>query len=346
MPDPIPAGARRPDPCRRRLLVLLFAAAMLAPPLLAAGPIAAQVAARHALVRATEGAHAAVVASADAQTVPADLTPPLTEVGTDFPAPWGNGCLLEWTPIEQPPCTAGDPTSATTIALFGDSHAAQWFPALDEIAEQRNWRLRTVTKVVCPPLPLPLNLPYLDRAYTECDQWRDAAVERLRAERPTLVILDMRRFYDLTSWGVQTYDDRWLRALGRMVRTLRAAGSSVLVLGPLPEPGADVPTCVTANPTSLASCNPLRADAIDAAGIAAERAAVLAAGGEYADLTPLFCARVRCPVVVGGTLVYVDNDHLTASYVRSLTPVLSAVLDTVPSVRRATVSTGPRPDQG
>jgi hypothetical protein len=316
------------------VIPLLLAVAALASVLVASSPMEGQRAARRALVEVTARFHATVSASTRVNDVPADLTPPLSEVGKDFPAPWGDGCLLEWTPIEHPECVAGDPGSPVTVALFGDSHAAQWFPALEQIADRRHWRLRTVTKVVCPPLGLPINLPYLDREYTECEQWRTAAVETLKAERPTLVILDMRRFYDRKSWGVQTYGPRWLDALGAMVRTLEDAGSAVLVLGPLPEPGADVPTCAAANPTSLTACNPLRSEAIDGKGIAAERAVTLAAGGDYADLTPLFCGRTRCPVVVGNTLVYVDNDHLTASYVRSLAPVLSAALDTLPVAPR------------
>lgn len=310
---------------------MLLPVAASVPLLVASSPMEGQAAARHALVRISENIHATVIASARARTVPQGLIPPLNEVGGDFPAPWSDGCLLQWTLIAQPECATGDTTSTTTIALFGDSHAAQWFPAVKVIAERRHWRLRTLTKVVCPPLAVPINLPYLDREYTECQQWRTAAVETLLAERPALVILNMRRFYDRRSWGMQTYGDRWLKALSDMVGTLRAAGSAVLVLGPLPEIGTDAPGCAAANPDSLTACNTPRADAVDAAGIAAERAATLVAGGDYADLTPLFCGRTWCPVVVDGTLVYVDDAHLTASYARSLVPVLSAVIDTLPA---------------
>ena len=42
-------------------------------------------------------------------------------------------------------------------------------------------------------------------------------------------------------------------------------------------------------------------------GIAAESAATKAGGGQYADLTELFCTADRCPVIVGNTLVYFDG---------------------------------------
>jgi hypothetical protein len=62
-------------------------------------------------------------------------------------------------------------------------------------------------------------------------------------------------------------------------------------------------------------------------GIAAEEAATIAGGGEYADLTDLFCTANRCPVIIGNTLVYVDAGHLTLEYSRLLAPALEALAD-------------------
>ncbi len=44
-------------------------------------------------------------------------------------------------------------------------------------------------------------------------------------------------------------------------------------------------------------------------GIAAESAATKAGGGQYADLTDLFCTAERCPAIVGNTLVYFDGSY-------------------------------------
>ena len=62
-------------------------------------------------------------------------------------------------------------------------------------------------------------------------------------------------------------------------------------------------------------------------GIAAESAATKAGGGQYADLTDLFCTAERCPTIVGNTLVYVDVGHLTIEYSRLLAPVIGALAD-------------------
>jgi len=62
-------------------------------------------------------------------------------------------------------------------------------------------------------------------------------------------------------------------------------------------------------------------------GIAAESAATKAGGGQYVDLTELFCTTDRCPVVVGSSLVYLDVSHLTLEYSRLLAPVMGALAD-------------------
>lgn len=40
------------------------------------------------------------------------------------------------------------------------------------------------------------------------------------------------------------------------------------------------------------------------------------------DLTDRFCIQGRCPAVIGNVLVYLDNNHVTADYSKSLSPDL------------------------
>jgi hypothetical protein len=281
------------------------------------------------LVAATTRLHARVVASAKRVAQPNNLLPPARQAHTAMPPPFDNGCLLKWIPVNSPPCVSGTTSSHTTIALFGDSHAAQWYSAIDSIARRRGWKLETHTKVTCPPLLVRINLPYLHREYTECEKWTQQTLQKLRNNPPSLVVLDMRRFYDKENWDIQIYSRHWFQALARMVATLRSSGSAVLVLGPLPEPGHDVPSCLLTHPDGQRACSPARSAALDADGMNRERTATLAAGGHYLDLTPLFCTPTRCPVTIGDKLVFVDNDHLTSTYVDSLSPVLEAEISSL-----------------
>jgi hypothetical protein len=75
------------------------------------------------------------------------------------------------------------------------------------------------------------------------------------------------------------------------------------------------------------ACSPLRSAAVNDPGIAAESAATKAGGGQYADVTALFCTAERCPVIVGNTLLYFDQGHISVKYSRLMAPVLGALAD-------------------
>lgn len=165
--------------------------------------------ARAALRALTDLVQAAVAAPANLRAVPANLTPPLADAFAQKPEVFVNGCVRSWLYVGQDECASAAVASATTVALVGDSHAAMWFPALDRIAAQRQWRLETMGKVTCPMFDLPITSPYLGRAYTECTQWRAQILDRLRAERPALVVVSMSRRYGL-DYGFTVYRAEWL----------------------------------------------------------------------------------------------------------------------------------------
>ncbi|MCZ4557756.1 acyltransferase family protein [Rhodococcus maanshanensis] len=279
-----------------------------------------------AVQQLTAQVHAAVTESAATLAVPSNLSPTLADAPADKPEVFVNGCVRSWLEVGAIDCAAGDPTSTTTVALVGDSHAAMWDPAFESAAEQRHWRLKTLGKVTCPLLDLPITSPYLGREYSECEQWRGEVVARLQAERPRLIVLSMSRRYG-GDFGFDVYGPAWLDSLTRMVAQLRATGAAVLVLGPVPDPHSTVPTCLSAHLDDVTACSPLRPVAVNAAGVAAEAAATAAGGGQYADLTELFCTADRCPVIVGKDLVFRDDNHLTLEHALALTPVVTALAD-------------------
>jgi peptidoglycan/LPS O-acetylase OafA/YrhL len=279
-----------------------------------------------AIRRLTAQVQSAVAASEGLQAVPANLTPSLGEAPVDKPEVFVNGCVRSWRGVGHEECASGEVGSATTVVTVGDSHAAMWQPALEGIAAQRHWRLETMAKVLCPLLDLPVQSPYLGREYTECAQWRGQILDRLRAERPALIVLDMVRRYT-PDYGFTVYGREWLSALTRTVAELRRTGAVVLVLGPVPDPRSTVPTCLSEHLEVATACAPDRTAAVDDAGVAAEAAATARAGGQYADVTEWFCTTARCPVIVGNLLVYRDDNHLTIDYAQYLAPVLAAVID-------------------
>ena len=269
---------------------------------------------------------AAVAAGAGIRAVPSNLDPSLAAAPADKAAVFVNGCVRSWRDIGQDDCATGDITSPTKVALIGDSHAAMWNPALQQVAEQRHWRLETLAKVTCPLQELHIVSPYLGREYTECEQWRSQIKARVQAEHPRLVVVSMSRRYG-ADFGFTSYDPAWINTLADTVTQLRSIGTNVLVLGPVPDPQSSVPTCLSGHLDDATACAPTRPVAVNDAGIAAEQAATTGGGGHYADLTDLFCTSDRCPMIVGNTLVFRDDNHVTTEYAQLLAPVFGALAD-------------------
>lgn len=274
----------------------------------------------------TAQVQAAVAATAGQAAVPSNLSPSLADAPSGKPDVFLNGCVRSWLEVGQDECASGDITSPITVALVGDSHAAMWAPAFESVAVERQWRLETLGKVTCPLLDLSLTSPYLGREYTECEQWRGEIVSRLQEERPQLVVLGMSRRYG-GDFGFTTYGPEWQNSLTRVVAQLRATGAKVLVLGPVPDPHTVVPTCLSEHIDDATACSPERSVALNAAGVVAEAVATAAGGGEYADLTELFCTAESCPVIVGNGLVFRDDNHLTIEHAQALAPVVGALAD-------------------
>ncbi|ORW84647.1 acyltransferase [Mycobacterium sp. IEC1808] len=278
---------------------------------------------------------AAVAASADVKAVPSNLKPSIGDAAGEIGAMLFNGCLRAPLQAGQPECAMGDTNSKTTVAMVGDSHSSMWIPAFQQIGTQRPWRLEAMAKAACPMMDLPIANPLVSpivEYIQRCGQWRGQIMDRLRAEHPALVMVSVFRGYTATHSngfrsGFTSYDPAWNDGLTRLVRQLRETGAKVLVLGPLPHLTTSVPGCLSEHLEDATACSPPMSYAFDRPGMAAEAAAVKAGGGQYADLSELFCTAKRCPVVVGNTLVYVDAGHLTLEYSRLLAPAIAALAD-------------------
>jgi peptidoglycan/LPS O-acetylase OafA/YrhL len=279
-----------------------------------------------AVQQLTAQVQAAVAGSAGVQAVPSNLSPSIADAPSDKPLVFLNGCVRSWREVGQDECVSGDTSSPTTVALVGDSHAAMWSPAFKQLAEQRHLRLETLGKVTCPLQDLPITSPYLGREYTECEQWRHDIVARLQAEHPRLIVLSMSRRYG-ADFGFTSYDPAWIESLTRLVSQLRNTGAAVVVLGPIPDPHSTVPTCLSDHLDDATACSQPRAAAVNDRGIQAEEAATAAGGGQYADITELFCTTDQCPVIIGNNLVYRDDNHVTIEYAQALSPVMAALAD-------------------
>ncbi|HEY5218753.1 MAG TPA: SGNH hydrolase domain-containing protein, partial [Gemmatimonadaceae bacterium] len=259
---------------------------------------------------------------------------------TDFPALYAAGCGEDAAdaPMVRV-CTRGAATGTTTVVLFGDSHAAQWAPAFERLAQDRKWRLLVITKSSCATADVAVYSWPLQREFTECAIWRQAALDTIRRRHPQLVVLaNARDYLGPRPDGRPTLTTAaWAAGLTRTLDTLAAAGVPVVVLRDTPALGFDGPTCL-ARFALLRRARPACATpvgvALNAALSQAERAAV---GGvpldRYVDLTAGLCPDAMCPAELDQQVVYRDDNHLTATFAASLTAALAQALGAVPTLQ-------------
>lgn len=99
--------------------------------------------------------------------LPANLSPWLPDIKKQRSAVYRDGCHVGYGATHSPACVYGDPSSRDVVVLFGDSHAAQWFPALDRVSRENGWKLVSLTKASCKTADITTRAR--GRAYEACE---------------------------------------------------------------------------------------------------------------------------------------------------------------------------------
>ena len=264
-------------------------------------------------VQPTPSPSGSPVASDGPITLPADLTPSLASARDDEERLRGDGCLAFERVSTPPNCVYGVKGSAITIALVGDSHASHWFPAIEAIALERGWRLVTFVKVSCSFTTLVQRNLALKREYRECTAFNEATVARLNQIKPALTIIVNRRTFRPIEENITSALAG--AALGEMVARIPGATA---ILVDTPDPGRDVPACLSKHPSDIRACLFTQDDADNREIGIAERVAADVSGARLIDLTANICAEWPCSPISGSVLIYRDEDHMTETFSRSL----------------------------
>lgn len=257
--------------------------------------------------------------------VPQNLRPALDEVAEDLPRLFTDGCHLDVKSEEVQDCTYGDSQRGGRIALFGDSHSAQWFPAVEELAQRSSAAISAYTKSSCTAAAVTVLVK--GAPYAACDRWREKVTQRLIADPPDLIVISSYAHYALAGASTEQAGlSMWRVGLRSTVQRLRDAGSEVLIIADTPRLPAQPPTCLSANVDDVSGCDVARGWAIDDGVADVERTVAGETGAAFADLTPFICAEDVCPVIIDDIQVYRDVNHLTSTFVSYLAPALTPQL--------------------
>lgn len=255
--------------------------------------------------------------------------PPLAITRNDLPLVYANGCHLGVAPIEPAAkCRLGGAPGDPRVVLFGDSHAAQWIPALLPVSKSRGSALVSWTKSSCPSADVTVWNKAARGAYRECDLWREAVFAALARDGFALVIVsnlvdDETELIDRDT-GARlrgaAAQQEFKAGLERTLRRLSAMGAVVLIRDS-PRPRPDVLDCLYSG-SIAGACERLRREALSQEP--ADMQAAQAVGVPVWDFSDDICGLQTCPVVMadGGRSMYRDDNHLSASFVASLAPAV------------------------
>jgi hypothetical protein len=273
----------------------------------------------------------AIVAAETNSVVPDNVRPSLLNATTDTSAIYENGCHVYYDSEVRRDCVFGDPNGSVTVALWGDSHAAQWFVALDSIAKQRKWRLLSLTQGGCPFLDVETYNRTDDSIFRHCQPWRESVREYLREQDVAIVF--MSQYYGILESSTQApiTAAQWQEKLPALLSGIKADGIQPVVIADTPDPPDSVPSCVSANRLNIGVCAPDPNDPDYGELDSVTRSITRQAKVGLIEPRKWLCTATACPVVVGDILVYRDSHHVSNTFMDWLTPVVRQLLSTLRS---------------
>ena len=283
--------------------------------------VAAERASGSELTGLTSGGYPGAQALVDDARVPQlPFRPTVLEAKDDLPQSTSDGCISTFSNAEVINCTYGDPSAARTIALAGGSHAEHTITALNILGKEHGYKEETYLKMGC-PLTTEKSPRIMgdNRPYPKCRQWNERAMAQLIKDHPDYVFTTSTR-----PWNIKPGDTMPANYIG-IWKTFAEHQIPVLAM-------RDTPWLVkNGKPFRPRDC---LAEGGDAESCGVKRSQVLSdrnqtldflsrfPGLKVLDMSDAVCRDDICRAVEGNVLIYHDTHHLSATYMRTMTPEL------------------------
>lgn len=295
--DPIRFGTRRVVPSLAMGLTLVCASVVVGLLLISTGPVVQK-----------SGTVESGAQTSDVLAVRA------VHARRDLPHTYKRGCHGPAELKQARDCSFGFQRPTMSIALIGDSHAAQWFPTLARLAEERGWQINNYTKSACTIAET--TVIRKGEVYTECEEWRSDLAARLTVEQPDAIVIGSSRRYRTTK---KNHVEELRVGLSAAHSQLSKIAPTVFVAD-TPMQKTDVPVCLSKPGTTADACsNPLDREQREDPILKLDQSVI--------DLSEFICPQEQCPALLNGEIVWRDSQHLTASFARTLAAAFAKQLD-------------------
>ena len=226
------------------------------------------------------------------------------------PDVYGDGCHVNYGETKSGYCTYGDKESSNTIVLYGDSHAAQWFPVLEKMAKERGFKLVSLTKSACPAV----DAKRPDQGafkMVHCTKWRENSIKRIAEIQPLAVITSSFQYFTPANSSISRAQ-WWSDGQRKLLKGLRGSTNNLIYISDTPRPLRDIPNCLASRDSKVCDST--------------ERSKVsVIPGFDVINPNPWLCSSY-CPAIVEGTVAYRDASHISVDMALKLLPKLEAAL--------------------
>ncbi|NIH80202.1 acyltransferase family protein [Amycolatopsis viridis] len=230
---------------------------------------------------------------------------------------WIDHCASSPRGGELQVCTSTpDGPPEKTLVVVGDSHPTQFVAALEPVAQRRNWQLVVMSRGGCPFS----TESEIDPDDQVCRDWNAAAADEILDLRPDAVFTTATRNVraGLTEWTPPGFVAQW--------RKISAAGIPVLAVRDNPRYDYAPSECAELRGADAPECNPPRAEfyADDPPWLFLDD---VPPDVKFVDFSDYYCDRAVCPPVIGNVLVYLDDNHVGATYLRTMDTIVEQAID-------------------
>lgn len=214
-------------------------------------------------------------------------------------------------------CRWIDPASpgSPVVLVVGDSHMQQFLPAVGPAARKNGWGVDAIIRGACPFSVNSETVP----GSVECTAWNRAAIDEIVATRPAAVVAGASR--NVRVGHTEVTPPGFLAAWGILARH----DIPMLVVRDNPRYDFSPTACLVTRGRDSAACEVPR-DAIY--GVTAPiESIMLPPTVHYLDTADLICGPITCAPEVGNVLLYMDDNHMAASYTATMAPEVGRYLE-------------------
>lgn len=254
--------------------------------------------------------------------IPTVLYPPVGELAGDV-YQYPGGCQSEGYSTTGKICRLGDTTSEKLIVAVGDSHLQMWMPAILRLAKEDKWAVIPLGKSGCG------SYRWLvvqgEESKGPCTEWYKWVVKEAQSLHPDVLLVSS-AYAGLGDSISPLAENGFIN----VVTALKPFAKQRIVVEDAPKHDKHPEDCLLQRDAKLANC----VEELPPHEVTARLAVFDGIDGFHLLRTrDWFCSGNSCPLVIGNTIAYRDQDHVSTTYALQLSGRFRASFDRAVAAR-------------